>query len=143
MKPSSLTAEEYSQIKTHTDIGRIILSGSRFPILQMAERIALHHHERWDGRGYYGIKQTDIPLEARIVSIVDVFDVVTHDRPYKKAASAEVAMDTIRQERGKQFDPSLVDVFVELQPPQDLGRLSDALTWQTEAPVESIAPSLK
>jgi putative two-component system response regulator len=152
LKPSSLTAEEYSQIKTHTNIGRIILSGSRFPILQMAERIALHHHERWDGHGYYGIKETDIPLEARIVSIVDVFDVVTHERPYKKAAGVEFAMDTIRQERGKQFDPSLVDVFVNLQPPQDLGRLSDALICDinlaqvrpgAEAVVEPIGSSLK
>jgi putative two-component system response regulator len=152
LKPGSLTAEEYSQIKTHTDIGRIILSGSRFPILQLAEQIALHHHERWDGRGYYGIKETEIPLEARIVSIVDVFDVVTHERPYKKAASSEFAMETIRQERGKQFDPNLVDVFVDLRPPQDLGRLSDALICDlnlstlpsgVEATVESIASSLK
>src|SRR6202011_4323798 len=87
LKPSKLTTEEYVHIKKHTDIGRIILSGSRFPILQMAERIALYHHERWDGAGYYGLKGDSIPLEARIVSVVDVFDVITHSRPYKEAAS--------------------------------------------------------
>jgi putative two-component system response regulator len=133
LKPDKLTTAEYSQIKQHTDIGKIILSGSKFPILQMAERIALYHHERWDGKGYYGLKGDGIPLEARIVSIVDVFDVITHSRPYKAAQSIEVALDAIIQEREKQFDPNLVDVFLELQPSSGLRRLNSALD-QEESP---------
>lgn len=127
LKPDKLTPDEYLQIKQHTDIGRMILSGSKFPILQMAERIALYHHERWDGKGYYGLKFDGIPLEARIVSIVDVFDVITHARPYKAAQSIEVALDAIVEERGKQFDPDLVDVFLELQPHRGIRRLNSAV----------------
>ncbi len=127
LKPSKLTYAEYVQIKRHTDIGRMILSGSRFPILQMAERIALYHHERWDGTGYYGLKGEDIPLEARIVSIVDVYDVITHSRPYKAAQSPEVALEALVEGREKQFDPHLVDVFLELQPAYGLQRLNSAV----------------
>ena len=127
LKPSALTKDEYAEIKRHTDIGKLILGGSRFPILQMAERIALHHHERWDGAGYYGLKGEAIPLEARIVTIVDVFDVITHARPYKVAQTLEVALDAIVSERGKQFDPDLVDAFLELQPASGLRRLNTAL----------------
>jgi putative two-component system response regulator len=127
LKPSKLTAEEYSHIKRHTEIGRMILSGSKFAILQMAERIALYHHERWDGAGYYGLNGDSIPLEARIVSIVDVYDVITHSRPYKEASTVEVALDEIRHERGKQFDPDLVDAFFGLHPGQGLAALGEAL----------------
>jgi putative two-component system response regulator len=116
LKPGKLTAAEYIQIKTHTGIGCMILAGSKFPILQMAERIALYHHERWDGHGYHGLAGDAIPLEARIVSLVDAFDVIMHTRPYKEAESAAVAMERICQERAKQFDPALVDIFARLQP---------------------------
>lgn len=133
LKPGSLTPEEYGHIKTHTDIGRIILSGSKFPILQVAERIALYHHERWDGTGYYKLKGAEIPLEARIVSVVDVFDVITHSRPYKAAASVTVALDLIRQERERQFDPEIVDAFCDLQGGSDIERLGSALNSQTVA----------
>jgi putative two-component system response regulator len=127
LKPGKLTVEEYIQVKSHTEIGCMILSGSKFPILQMAEQIALFHHERWDGQGYYGLVGDAIPLEARIVSLVDAFDVMTHVRPYKDAERPAVAMECICQEREKQFDPALVDVFVQLQPSTDLGCLSDAV----------------
>jgi len=127
LKPEKLTAEEYVQIKRHTEIGCMILSGSKFPILQMAERIALYHHERWDGHGYHGLAGEAIPLEARIVSLVDAFDVMTHARPYKKPESAAEAMECIRQERAKQFDPALVDMFAQLRSSEDLGRLSEAV----------------
>jgi putative two-component system response regulator len=133
LKPGKLTSDEYSQIKLHTDIGKIILSGSSFPILQLAESIALYHHERWDGKGYYGLKETAIPLEARIVSIVDVFDVITHSRPYKPAQTIEAALHAIIQEREKQFDPRLVDVFLELQPATGLHQLNAAV-GPAEAP---------
>lgn len=138
LKPGTLTAEEYVHIKRHADIGRIILSGSKFPILQMAERIALYHHERWDGAGYHGLRGDAIPLEARIVSIADTFDVITHARPYKEAASIDVALDVICQEKGKQFDPDLATTFIELQPTRSLIDLQDALGDQ-EVPGEEIA----
>jgi len=128
LKPAKLSPEEYAQIKRHTEIGRMILSGSKFSILQMAEKIALYHHERWDGTGYYGLKGEDIPLEARIVSIVDVYDVITHARPYKEASSPAFALEELRQGAGKQFDPNLVQVFTELHPAYDLAELSGAVS---------------
>ena len=113
LKPSKLTSQEYTQIKRHTDIGRVILSGSNFPILQMAERIALYHHERWDGTGYYGLAGEALPVEARIVSIADVYDVVTHERPYKEAqaprgcvaAASGRERETVRSQPGAGCDP--------------------------------------
>ena len=103
----------------------------------MAERIALYHHERWDGAGYYRLRGNDIPVEARIVSIVDVFDVITHARPYKPAQSVEVALDVIVEEREKQFDPQLVDVFLELQSRRGLDRLNAAIDRKRAAPTAS------
>jgi putative two-component system response regulator len=132
LKPSKLTDDEYLQIKRHTEIGRIILSGSNFSILQMAERIALYHHERWDGNGYHKLSGDTIPLEARIVSVVDVFDVITHDRPYKRAESLETAVDCIRQESGKQFDPNLVNVFSQLVVGGDLAKLAELFQGDSE-----------
>jgi putative two-component system response regulator len=137
LKPGKLTSDEYDRIKQHTEIGKIILSGSKFPILQMAERIALYHHERWDGNGYNGLKGEDIPLEARIVSIADVFDVITHSRPYKTAMSFDVALDSILKEREKQFDPNLVDVFLELHPTSDLRKLNTAITQEEDSLAEA------
>jgi putative two-component system response regulator len=134
LKPARLTSDEYAQIKRHTDIGRIILSGSAFPTLQMAERIALYHHERWDGGGYYGLAGEAIPLEARIVSVADVYDVVTHVRPYKEAQTPSDALALLRQESGKQFDPNLVQVIGELNIQVDLAVLSDALEHQEATP---------
>jgi putative two-component system response regulator len=127
LKPSKLTEEEYVQIKRHVEIGRAILSGSRFPILQMAEQIALYHHERWDGSGYHALKGDAIPVEARIVGLVDAFDVITNARPYKEASSFEAATAAIRQEKGAQFDPSLVEAFMMLLGTRGLGELNDAL----------------
>jgi len=144
LKPSKLTSQEYTQIKRHTDIGRVILSGSNFPILQMAERIALYHHERWDGGGYYGLAGDKIPVEARIVSIADVYDVVTHERPYKEAQPPAAALDLLREESGKQFDPNLVQVAMELNLPSDLAILSSALEQsreQSEAPLPTLTLS--
>ncbi|MCU1340241.1 MAG: two-component system response regulator, partial [Bryobacterales bacterium] len=127
LKPGALTTDEWERIKRHTEMGGQLLSGSRFQLLQMAERIARYHHERWDGKGYQGLAGDAIPLEARIVSIVDTFDVITHERPYKAAESVEVAIAKIREQRGKQFDPNLVDAFVRVEPEKDLNRLRLAL----------------
>ena len=132
LKPGKLTSQEYAEIKKHTDIGRVILSGSDFPILRMAERIALYHHERWDGGGYNGLAGEAIPIEARIVSVADVYDVVTHERPYKQAQSPAEALALLQEESGKQFDPNLVRIALELNLANDLGVLSQALEQDAE-----------
>ena len=114
LKPDRLTPEEFEVVKTHTVIGARILSGSHSPLLQLGEIIAGSHHERWDGRGYHGLAGEDIPLHARITTLADAFDAMTTDRPYRAARSREEATEEIRRERGGQFDPSVVDVFLDL-----------------------------
>lgn len=113
-KPGKLTAQEFEIMKTHTTIGAQILSGSRFPILQMAEEIALTHHERWDGTGYAGLAGERIPLSGRIVAIADVFDALTNDRVYRKAMPLEEALAEIELQRGQHFDPEMVDAFLQI-----------------------------
>ncbi len=114
MKLGKLTPEEFELVKTHTTIGARILSGSRFTILRLAEEIAYHHHERWDGSGYAGIKGADIPLAGRIVAVADVFDALTQKRPYKAAWTVGEAIAEIDRQRGQQFDPALVDAFLRV-----------------------------
>lgn len=115
LKPGRLTPEEFEIIKTHTTIGARILSGSRFPLLQMAEQIAQTHHERWDGNGYTpGVKGDAIPLPGRIVAVVDVFDALTQQRPYKPAWPLADAVAEVEQQRGRQFDPRIVDAFLRV-----------------------------
>src|SRR4030095_11064592 len=87
LKPGKLTPEEFAQMKTHTALGAKMLSRGRFPLLQMAEEIALTHHEHWNGNGYLGLAGESIPIAGRIVAVADVFDALTHERPYKKAWS--------------------------------------------------------
>lgn len=114
VKPGKLTEEEFEVMKTHTVIGAKLLANSRSEILQMAEQIALSHHERWDGTGYpQGLARNKIPLVGRIVSIADVFDALTSKRPYKDPFPVEEAIDIIEKERGKHFDPQLVEAFLE------------------------------
>jgi putative two-component system response regulator len=127
LKPGRLTTEEYETIKTHTEIGAKILSGDRFPLLRMAEQIARYHHERWDGTGYQGLKGEDIPLPARIVAVTDVFDVLTHPRPYKVAQSVEEALVEIRGQRGRHFDPDLAETFAKMMESADLQNLLQGL----------------
>jgi putative two-component system response regulator len=112
LKPGKLTGEEFDQIKRHTNIGAEILSMSHFSILKLAEEIAFYHHERWDGGGYNSTRGEDIPVAARIVTLADSFDVLTHDRPYRLAWSTERAVAEIHRERGQQFDPCVVDAFL-------------------------------
>jgi putative two-component system response regulator len=114
LKPGPLTPAEFEQIKTHATIGARILSGSQFPILQLAEEIALTHHERWDGKGYHGMAGEEIPLSGRIVSVCDVFDALTHERPYKHAWPVDQALAEIASQRGLMFEPRLVDAFLSL-----------------------------
>jgi putative two-component system response regulator len=116
LKPGRLTEAEFEVVKTHTRIGARILSGSRSPLMQLAEVIAASHHERWDGGGYHGLAGDDIPRPARITTLADAFDAMTTDRPYRSARPLHEALEEIRRERGRQFDPEVVDAFLELEP---------------------------
>ena len=114
MKPGKLTDEEFDFMKTHTTIGAKILVDSKAEILQLAQQIAISHHEKWNGRGYpQGLAGDTIPLAARIVGLTDVFDALTSKRPYKDPFPVEVALDIIKKERGEHFDPDVVNVFFE------------------------------
>jgi putative nucleotidyltransferase with HDIG domain len=110
-KPGKLTTREFSVMKTHAAVGADLLSSIQFPYPVVP--IVRHHHENWDGSGYPdGIKGSDIPLGARILSVVDCYDALTSDRPYRPAMSAEDALDILAQRRGKMYDPLVVDAFV-------------------------------
>ncbi len=120
LKPGKLDPAEFSQMQTHTLIGSRILSGGRSELLQLAEEIALTHHERWDGSGYpHGLQATQIPLTGRIVALADVFDALTQARPYKRAWTVHEAMDEIRKQAGSHFDPQLVEVALTVLTQQD------------------------
>lgn len=113
-KPGKLTPEEFEVIKTHTTAGYKLLKGSKRRLIQNAATIAHEHHERWAGGGYpRGIEGNDIHLYARIVSVVDVFDALTHKRCYKEAWPIQEAVDYIKSKSGTQFEPELVDIFLE------------------------------
>ena len=114
LKLGKLTPDEFELVKTHTSIGARILSGSRFPILRLAEEIAFNHHERWDGGGYAGVSRDAIPLAGRIVAVADVFDALTQKRPYKAAWPVGDAITEIERQRARQFDPALVDAFLRI-----------------------------
>ncbi len=114
LNSQQFTPEDSEEMKDHVTIGARILSGSHSPLLQLAEVIALTHHERWDGTGYMKLKKEEIPLPGRIVTIADVFDALTHKRPYKEAWPIERAREEIAKKAGTQFDPEVVEVFLKL-----------------------------
>jgi putative two-component system response regulator len=114
LKPGKLTPQEFESMKTHTKIGAQMLSGGRFPLLQLAEQIALTHHERWDGSGYIGLHEEAIPIAGRIVTVADVFDALTSERPYKKAWPINEAVEEIQRQSGRQFDPRVVEAFLKV-----------------------------
>jgi response regulator RpfG family c-di-GMP phosphodiesterase len=114
LKPAKLNKDEYEIIKTHTDIGRDILDGSNRDLLKLAKIVAYEHHERWDGKGYpRGLKREETSIYGRITAIADVFDALTQKRIYKEPWEIDKALDYFKQERGKQFDPVLVDLLLE------------------------------
>ncbi|MCH7563268.1 MAG: HD domain-containing protein [Gemmatimonadetes bacterium] len=123
MKSGPLSKAEFEVMKSHTHIGARILAGGRFPLLELAGEIALTHHERWDGKGYTGMAGERIPLVGRIVAVADVFDSLSHERPYKPACDLEEAMGIIEGGRGSHFDPRVVDAFVDLVEEGDLVQL--------------------
>ncbi|MEP7325580.1 MAG: HD domain-containing phosphohydrolase [Gemmatimonadota bacterium] len=115
LKPGKLSAGEFEIMKSHTTIGARILAGGRSPLIRMAETIALNHHERWDGTGYPNrLKGEAIPLEARLVSVADVFDALSHPRPYRAAWTVEDTRKEIESGAGAQFDPALVEIYLKL-----------------------------
>jgi len=112
-KPGPLTAEEYEIVKKHPVIGESIVS--ELGLSPEERSIIRHHHERWDGAGYPdGLSSEDIPLLARIVSVVDAFDAMTSKRAYRNAMSQEESIAELLKNRGKQFDPSALDAFLEV-----------------------------
>jgi putative two-component system response regulator len=111
-KPDKLTKEEFDHIKTHPVIGKNLLS--KLKIAPIAVNIAYYHQEKWNGKGYpCGISKTDIPIEARISTIADFWDAITSERPYRDAMPLEKAIQVMNEERGKSFDPRLLDLFMD------------------------------
>jgi putative nucleotidyltransferase with HDIG domain len=112
-KPGKLTAAEFEKMKMHASIGADILSSIEFPYPVVP--IVRHHHENWDGTGYpAGLAGTAIPIGARILSVVDCFDALTSDRPYRPALNTQAALDILIERRGKMYDPLVVDTFVRI-----------------------------
>ncbi|MFP4054014.1 MAG: HD-GYP domain-containing protein [Phycisphaerae bacterium] len=130
-KPGALTPEERDIMQTHTVIGGKILEDPRTDLITLAREVAMSHHERWDGLGYpRGLGGEDIPLPARLVAIVDVFDALLAKRCYKEAYSLEKALDIITREKGKHFDPEVTEAF--------LANLDDLLNAFRQNPDEAV-----
>src|SRR5688500_14205476 len=137
-KPGPLEPAEFSAQEQHTVIGANILSGSRFPILRLAEQIALTHHEAWDGLGYpRRLAGDEIPLVGRIVAVADVFDALTHERPYKRAWPIAAAADEIRTRSGSKFDPQGVAAFIAIM---ENGELNELLNAEVERELDLLGP---
>ena len=125
LKPGVLTDEERTAIERHAEIGHDMLAGSGSELLDLAATIALTHHERYDGRGYpRRLRGEAIPLEGRIVAVADVFDALTSDRVYRPAFEPSVAIGLMREGRGTQFDPAVLDAFLALDEEADDARAS-------------------
>ncbi len=117
LKPTPLTPDEWRVMRMHPGIGAGIIGKHDAPVLKISRRIALTHHEKWDGSGYpRGLKGEEIPLVGRIVALADVFDALTSERPFKPAWPVENAVAYIREQAGKHFDPRLAELFLELMP---------------------------
>ena len=120
LKPGRLTSEEFMEIKKHTQYGKRVIDSAKAtlgdtPFLRLAEEMTFSHHERWDGKGYpNGLKGEKIPLSGRIMAIADVYDALISIRLYKENVSHDKAVEIMLAERGFQFDPQLVDAFVEI-----------------------------
>jgi len=116
LKETALSEQEQRIMRTHVTIGARILAGGQSALLQSAERIALSHHERWTGKGYPdGLAGERIPMEARVVGMVDSFEALTHDRPFRPAWSLQKTVAFIGDESGGLFDPAVVSAFLKLR----------------------------
>ena len=146
LKPGPLTAEERAIVETHAEEGHRLVRGSSSSILDMAATIALSHQEKWDGSGYpRGLKGEAIPIEGRIVAVADVFDALTSDRVYRKAFSVEDAVQMMREQRGRHFDPVLLDAFMEVlgQTGPDAREVRLDPTALVESTLETFASALE
>jgi putative two-component system response regulator len=115
LKRADLSESEREMMQQHTLLGAEILAGGRSELIKIAEEIAAHHHERWDGQGYpSALRGTDIPLPSRIVSVADAYDAMTHEHPHEEESSVQSAIGIMEQERGWQFDPDVVDAFFQV-----------------------------
>jgi response regulator RpfG family c-di-GMP phosphodiesterase len=120
LKPGQLNAEEFAEMKKHTQYGKRVIDAAQAKLgdtsfLRLAEEMVSSHHERWDGKGYpNGLKGEEIPLSGRIMAIADVYDALISHRLYKESVSHGKAVDIMLFERGFQFDPQLIDAFVEI-----------------------------
>jgi response regulator RpfG family c-di-GMP phosphodiesterase len=115
LKPGRLTAEEMTVMRTHVGLGLKIIGSSSW--LQLARNVIEHHHERFDGAGYpRGLAGPDIPMEARLFAIVDVFDALTSERPYKRPMPLEEALVCLQEGAGGHFDPAMVEAFAGIAP---------------------------
>jgi len=127
-KQGRLSAEEFKIIQTHTLIGAKILSESNISLLELAETIALSHHEKWDGSGYPNkLNGKDIPEAARLVSIIDVYDALVHDRIYRSAIPEDQALEIMAKDKGTHFDPEIFEMFLKV-----LSQLKDIRMRVTE-----------
>jgi putative two-component system response regulator len=116
-KPGPLDPDEWKIMQSHATIGAEIIGQHDSGMLGLARNIALSHHEKWDGSGYpHGLAGEQIPLEGRICAVADVFDALTSVRPYKKAWTEEEAIDFLVKQKGRHFDPALVDLFITQMP---------------------------
>jgi putative two-component system response regulator len=115
LKPGPLTPEERKIMERHTIVGSDILKDGRSDLVRLCQRIARSHHERWDGSGYPdALVGEDIPQEARIVHVADFLDALTHDRPYRTAWTPRMALDTIVETSGSNFDPAVVEALMKI-----------------------------
>jgi PAS domain S-box-containing protein/putative nucleotidyltransferase with HDIG domain len=138
LKEGRLDARERGLMRAHALIGAKMLAGSRSAVLQLAEEIALSHHERWDGGGYpRGLRGDEIPKSGRIVAIADVFDALTHPRPYRESLSVGEAVAAIADGAGTQFDPHLVEAFRSLDREALLSDDNMREPWQPSSDTES------
>lgn len=117
LKPGKLDDAELATMRTHPKLGADILDKSSSPLIKLACTVALYHHEKWDGTGYpYGLKGEEIPVEARIVAVADVFDALLSKRPYKEAWPVEKAVEEIKSQSSRHFDPQVVEAMVNCLP---------------------------
>lgn len=129
LKPGKLDDEELAIMRTHPQLGANILDNSSSPLIRLAHSVAMYHHEKWDGTGYpFGLKGEEIPIEARIVAVADVFDALLSKRPYKEAWPLEKAIEEIKSQSNRHFDPVVVEALLACLP--DLIVINE--TWREE-----------